>query len=140
MGEEFYSIIKLVSGEEIMSLLSVDDEGDETLLILQNPIIMKFQHHGPHSFIKVKPWMELTDEDIHIINLNKVITMTETTDKRLIEVYNNFISDIREDEKIYKSADGQVNLDSSMGYVNSVPDARKKLEQLFNIKPESKES
>tara|TARA_B100001250_G_scaffold189278_1_gene162580 strand:+ start:495 stop:917 length:423 start_codon:yes stop_codon:yes gene_type:complete len=140
MGEEFHAIIKLVSGEEIMSLLSVDDEGDETLLILQNPIIMKFQNHGHHSFIKVKPWMELTDEDIFIVNLNKVITMTETNDKRLIDVYNNFIEDIQEpDEKLYKS-DGEVNLDSTMGYVTSVPDARKKLEQLFNIKPESKES
>jgi len=139
MEEEFHAIIKLVSGEEIMSLLSVDDDGDETLLILQNPIIMKFQHHGPHSFIKVKPWMELTDEDIHIINLNKVITMSETTDKRLIEVYNNFINDIHEDEKVYKSADGKVNLDSSMGYVSSVPDARRKLEQLFKLKP-NKES
>ena len=45
MGEEFYSIIKLVSGEEVFSLVSVDENDGDPLLILQNPIIMKLIHH-----------------------------------------------------------------------------------------------
>ena len=36
MGEEFYAIIKLVSGEEIMSLISVDEEYEDPIVILQN--------------------------------------------------------------------------------------------------------
>ena len=89
MGEEFYAIIKLVSGEEIVSLVSVDDTGDEPVLIMQNPLVMMFHNNGPHSFIKVKPWMEIPNDDIFIIKLDKIITMTETNDDKIIEIYNN---------------------------------------------------
>jgi len=41
MGEEFYSIIKLMTGEEIFALVSVDDSGNSPLIILQNPLVMK---------------------------------------------------------------------------------------------------
>ena len=37
MEEEFYAIIKLVSGEEIMALVSVDDNDNDPILICQNP-------------------------------------------------------------------------------------------------------
>ena len=57
MEDEFYAIIKLVSGEEIMALVSVDNEDDDPILIVQKPVIMHVHNHGPHSFIKVKPWM-----------------------------------------------------------------------------------
>ena len=41
MGEEFYAVIKLVTGEEIFSLVMVDDNEGDTIVILQNPIIIK---------------------------------------------------------------------------------------------------
>ena len=31
MGEEFYCILKLVSGEEIISLITIDETGDEAI-------------------------------------------------------------------------------------------------------------
>ena len=57
MGDEFYAIIKLVSGEEILSLVVVDENDGDPLLVMQNPITMKVLHssHGMH--IKVKSWM-----------------------------------------------------------------------------------
>ena len=33
MGEEFYAIIKLVSGEEVFSLIMVDDEQENPIII-----------------------------------------------------------------------------------------------------------
>ena len=97
MGEEFYSIIKLVSGEEIFSLVTVDETDGDPIIMLQNPLIMQmFQNsHGAH--IKVKPWIELSEDDIFLITSDKIITMTESKDKKLIEIYNNFIS---EEDKI----------------------------------------
>ena len=141
MGEEFYAIIKLVSGEEVVSLVSVDDTGDETVLIMQNPLIMHMHNNGPHSFIKVKPWMEIPDDDIFIIKLDKIITMTETNDDKIIEIYNRYIVDEKEmePESIIRT-DNRVMPDSIVGYVTSVPDARKKLEALFKLKIEPKES
>jgi len=141
MGDEFYAIIKLVSGEEIVSLVSVDDNNDDPLLILQRPIIMNMHFQGVNSYIKVKPWMEVSQEDIFIIKLDKIITITETIDKKIIDIYNDFIDedyDI-EPEKIIKT-NGEVKLDSKMGYVTSIKDARKNLEELFKLKIEPKES
>ena len=38
---EFYAVIKLVSGEEIFSLIDVDLEPEDPIIILQNPVKMK---------------------------------------------------------------------------------------------------
>ena len=141
MGEEFYAIIKLVSGEEIVSLVSVDDTGDEPVLIMQNPIIMKIQNNGPHSFIKVKQWMEMPTDDIFIIKLDKIITMTETDDPKTIEIYNRYIIDEKEmEDENYIRTDGRVRPESIIGYVTSIKNARKKLEDDFKLKIEPKES
>ena len=41
MGEEFYSVLKLVTGEEIFALISVDDNDGDPIILLQNPVIIK---------------------------------------------------------------------------------------------------
>ena len=134
MGEEFYAILKLVSGEEIFSLIMVDNtEEDDTVIVLQNPVIMWTIANPNGTFIKVKPWMELPDEDIFMIRLDKVITMTETDDKKLIKLYNHYISG---DELVY-DINGLTKPDSDMGYISSVEDARKNLEKTFKLNQES---
>ena len=58
MEEEFHAIIKLVSGEEIFSLVMVENPDDEDpLLVLQNPLIMYMHNAGRSQYIKVKPWL-----------------------------------------------------------------------------------
>ena len=138
MGEEFYSIINLVSGEEIFSLVSIDDNDEDPIIILQNPIIMKMFTNSTGSHIKVKPWIELSQEDFFMIRSDKIITMTETRDDRLIQIYNDFI----QEEEIIEihSSTGYTKPSTSMGYISSVKDARKKLESLFNKNINSKES
>tara|TARA_Y100001973_G_C5113072_1_gene288709 strand:+ start:153 stop:566 length:414 start_codon:yes stop_codon:yes gene_type:complete len=137
MGDEFYSIIKLVSGEEIFSLISVDDSGDDPIIILQNPITMKMYSNTNGSHIKVKPWIELSEEDFFMIKPDKIITMTESTDDRLIQIYNDFISD--EAIEVYSNT-GYTKPSSKMGYISSVKDARKYLEVLFKKNINNKES
>ena len=63
MGDEFYSILKLVSGEEIFALVCVDESEDEPILILHNPIKMKPLHPQSNqlNYIKVTPWMNMTE-------------------------------------------------------------------------------
>ena len=74
MGDEFYSILKLVSGEEIFALVCVDESEDEPILILHNPIKMKPLHPQSNqlSYIKVTPWMDMTDEDMYVLKMDKV--------------------------------------------------------------------
>ena len=127
MEEEFYSIIKLVSGEEVFALVSVDENDDNPVLLLQNPVIMSTIHTPGGSMVKVKPWMDMTDETMFIIRLDKVITMIESKDQKLIDVYNNYNEDTDEDE----SLGGSVMTTPKMGFLSSVKNARKDLEDLF---------
>ena len=129
MGDEFYAIIKLVSGEEILSLVMVDENDGDPVLVLQNPITLKAFHNQGSMHLKVKPWIEMSSDDFFIIKLDKIITMTETKDKRLINIYNDYIED-GDSIDVYNPS-GKVKPSSKMGYISSVEDARKKLENLF---------
>lgn len=132
MGEEFYCILKLVSGEEIISLITIDETGDEAIIIAQSPLIMKIQYGAEgSSYIKVKSWMDLSDEDIFLIKPDKVITMTETKDQKLIDIYHDFIKD--DDQDIF-STTGKIAVTSEMGLLGKVDNARIKLETIFNMK------
>ena len=135
MEDEFYAIIKLVSGEEIFSLVLVDNFQDEnTVIALQNPVMMWSNVTPNGTFIKVKPWMELPEDDIFMIRLDKVITMTESKDKKLTNLYNHYINE--DDSKIY-SFDGKIKPNYEMGYISTVEDARKKLEKVFKLNQET---
>ena len=133
MGEEFYAVIKLVSGEEIMSLVMTDDNDGDPIVVLQNPITMKTVQNKDTFYIKVKPWMEMSDDDFFIIKLDKIITITETKDKKIIEIYNNYIMGSNEYE-INNTSEmtGKVKPSQKMGYLSSVKDARDTLEKIFN--------
>ena len=138
MGEEFYAIIKLTSGEEILAMVCVDESEDQPVIILNNPVTMKYMSHGGlvKSLIKVKPWLELSDQDIFVVNYDKIITMTETHDEKLITIYEQYVNDT-DDDIIFPSENGQVGLSTSMGYLSTVDDARKYLEGIYNNIKES---
>ena len=141
MGDEFYAIIKLVSGEEIFSMVCTDTNDEDTILLLHHPVIMNMIQSSRGSFIKVTPWMEMTDDDMFAVKLDKIITMTETNDKKLIQVYKHYIDDIDSENDsmtldMYKSG-GKVNISNKMGYISSVEEARDSLEKIFNINKEN---
>ena len=141
MGDEFYAIIKLVSGEEIFSMVCTDTNEEDTILLLHHPVIMKMIQSSKGSFIKVTPWMEMTDDDMFAVKLDKIITMTETNDKKLIQLYKHYIDDIDSEKDsmtldMYKSG-GKVNISNKMGYISSVEEARDSLEKIFNINKEN---
>lgn len=132
MGEEFYCILKLVSGEEIFASIMVDENDGDPIIILQNPVTMKVFHNHAGFHIKVKPWIEMSSDELYMIKRDKVITMTESKDKKLIQIYQSYIEDSDNDDgiEVYKPG-GSVRPSSKMGYIGSVEDARKKLERIF---------
>ena len=136
MGDEFYAILKLVSGEEIFSLVLVDDiQSDDTVIVLQNPVIMNTNVTPNGTFIKVKPWMELPEDDIFMIRLDKVITMTESKDQKLINLYNHYNNDNGFD--FIQRESGLIKPNQEMGYISSVQDARQRLEKVFKLNQET---
>ena len=133
MGEEFYCILKLISGEEVLSLIMIDENDGDPIIVLQNPVVMKMVEQQMGSYVKIKPWMELATDDFFMIKFDKVITMTETTDKKIIDIYHKYLNDDNSVD-VYNPS-GEVKVSNEMGYVSSVKDARKKLEELYkNIK------
>ena len=82
----------------------------------------------------------MSSDDFFIVKPDKMITITETKDKRLIEIYNNYI----EDEDFMDSFDstmesktqktsGKVKPSQKMGYITTVEEARKRLEDIFKL-------
>ena len=133
MGDEFYSIIKLVSGEEVFALVCVDESEDEPILILHNPIMMKpLSPLGTINYVKVTPWMEMSDEDMFVLRMDKVITMTECKDKKLINIYKQYVEESEEGGLgVFKPTDNKVKLNSQLGLLSSVKKKRESLEKLF---------
>ena len=127
MGEEFYAAIKLITGEEIFALVCIDENDGDPILVLQNPVIMKILSNHIGTYVKIKPWMEIPNDDFFIIKLDKVITMTEIKNKDTINFYKRYLRDDNVDIEV----DGKVKVSDKMGFISTVEDARKSLEKLF---------
>tara|TARA_B100001094_G_C17939391_1_gene674727 strand:- start:330 stop:764 length:435 start_codon:yes stop_codon:yes gene_type:complete len=135
MEEEFYAIIKLISGEEIFSLVSIDENDGDSIIVMQSPVTMRSFNHQGNSLMKIKPWIELSTDDIFVIKYDRIITMTETKDERIINVYNRYLTDEEDSNPFTNKLTSKVNISEKMGYLNSVEESRKKLEDIFNIPP-----
>ena len=133
MGEEFHAVLKLITGEEIFALVSVDENDGDSIIMLSNPVIMKMLSGPAGKYVKVKPWLELPDQDLFLIKYDKIITMSEVTDEQMIKFYNRYLNEDDIDIEI----DGKVSLTDKMGFLTTVDDARLKLEEIFkdNIEP-----
>jgi hypothetical protein len=133
MNEEFYCSLKLVSGEEIFSLIMIDDNDGDPIIVLQNPVVMKIHQNSNGMVIKIQPWMEIPDDDFYFIKFDKVITMTEVSDNIAINFYIKYLNE----EPLVNDSNGKVNLTNNMGYISSVEEARKNLENIFKGLKES---
>ena len=142
MGEEFYCTVKLITGEEIFALACVDDNDEDPVLVLQNPVIMKLIETRNGYAIKVKPWLQIPGDDFFIVKLDKIVTMTEITEQKIIQFYNNYLNDEDDDtdgDQLLESSSNQSEVTKKMGYVTTVEDAREMLENLYKLK-DNKES
>jgi hypothetical protein len=147
LEREFYCTLKLVSGEEIVSLIMVDDtDALDPLIILQEPIVIQYSTQGAFSQIKLEPWLKTTEEDIFFIRLSKVITMTEINDIDLINLYTDFNdqkNELKEEyqEDLVDKSDVEKNISKKMGFLGTISDTKKSLEDLFkkDIKDNTKE-
>lgn len=126
MEEEFFATLKLVSGEEIFSKVCPCTEEDRIILILDNPVIIEsitIGHTGI-KVLKVDPWIKFTEDDMFVVNMDKIITMTEVNDKMFIKIYQKYLKD--KDKK-----SGRSEISPNMGYISSIADARISLEKLY---------
>ena len=132
--DEFVATVKLVSGEEILTKVIVDYSSEEEQIIIDNPVIcQEVRTAGANVPLgyKFEPWIKMSEEEIYIVDLNKIITLSEIKDDLVIKTYNNII------EGGFKRQ--HPDLDRQMGYVNNVDRAREIIEKLYKSDSASKE-
>jgi len=131
-NEEFYGVLKLVSGEELFAKVSPCEEEYRTILILESPVTfetipMKNQAHGA---VRIVPWVKMCNETSFVVNMDKVITVTEVKDKEVIKLYERYLNDINGDAK-------EQDFNRDLGFLPSIPEARVILEKLYKKKNNS---
>ena len=125
--EDFYATLKLKCGEEIFAKVAASEEDDRTMLIVSNPIVIsevKGRVGGVVGY-KIEPWLKTTTEDMFLINLEDVLTLSESSDIEMIMMYQNYIrSSNRQRNK-------EAKINRRMGYISNVNDAKEILEKIF---------
>ena len=128
--DDFYATIKLKSGEEIFAKVAAEEEPDRTILVVSNPVLIKeIQGRVGTIGYKVEPWLKTTTDDMFFINLNDVLTMSESNDIDMILMHQEYV---RKTDDNPTSGSSNHKLDKKMGYIANVNDAREILEKLYN--------
>jgi len=125
--DDFYCTLKLKSGEEIFAKVAASDEDDRTMLLVSNPIIVS-EVKGKMGTMgyRVEPWLKTTTDDMFIINMTDVLTMSESSDIEMIIMYQNYI---RQSQK--ESPDNNSKINRRMGYLGNTRDVKEILEKIF---------
>jgi hypothetical protein len=124
--DDFYATLKLKTGEEIFAKVAASEEEDRTFLILFNPItISELKGRNGTVGYKLEPWLKTTTEDTFIINIEDVLTLSESSDIEIIAMYQSYIREYD------KSKNNQSKISRRMGYIANVNDAKEILEKLY---------
>ena len=125
MEDDFYATIKLKTGEEIFALVIASEEENRTMLVIHNPVIItSIKNKSTVVGYRLEPWLKTTREDMFVVNMDNVITMSESLDDEMILMHQNFS---RENTHLPKS-----KMNRKMGYLSNVKDAKKILEKIYN--------
>ena len=124
--DDFYGTIKLKSGEEIFARVAASEEDNRTMLIITHPIIVN-EIKGRRGVVgyKVEPWLKTTKEDMFIINMNDILTLSESRDMEMIMMHQDFIQQSNRD------ISNKSQLNRRMGYLGNVNETKKILEKIF---------
>ena len=126
--DDFYATIKLNSGEEVFAKVAASEEEDRTMLIVHTPVtVSEIKNKGGLVGYKVEPWLKTTREDMFIVNMDNVITLSESNDMEMIIMYQHFLKDAQ------REMQHQHKLNRRMGYISNVKDAKENLEKMFKL-------
>jgi hypothetical protein len=124
--DDFFATIKLKCGDEIFTKVAASEEGNRTMLLLSNPIVIEeVRTRGSITGYKFEPWLKTSHEDLFIINIDDVLTISESENLEMIINYQEYV---RKSSKTNYS-----KIDRKMGYISSVHDAKEVLEKLYNL-------
>ena len=129
--EDFYATLKFKSGEEIFCKVASTEEETEIILLVSNPIIVH-EVKGRVGIVgyKIEPWLKTTTEDIFLINMDDILTMSESNDLEMIAMHQNFVKN----NNLSSDGSSKYKLDRKMGYIANINDAKSILEKIYKTK------
>ena len=129
--DDFFATIKFKSGEEIFCKVASTEEEDKIILLVSNPVIIA-EIKGRTGVVgyKVEPWLKTTKEDMFLINLNDVLTMSESNDFEMINMHQQYV---KHNDK-HSDGSSKYKLDRKMGYIANINDAKNILEKIYKTK------
>ena len=130
MGEEFFATVKLITGEEIVSKVVYLE--DEDKVMLENPLQVDSakQRKGALeiSGFSFKEWVCATFDKMFIINRDHIITVSEI-EGPIVEFYKETLVRMENGRSLNEKGG---KLPRGSGYLGSVKDMKKSLENIFN--------
>ena len=124
--DDFYATLKLKTGEEIFAKVAATEEEDRTMLLVSNPVVVnEIKSRSGVVGYKVEPWLKTTTEDMFILNIADILTMSESSDIEMIMMYQDYVRASNSDE------DNNKQLNRRMGRIGNINDAKEVLEKLF---------
>jgi len=138
LEDDFYATIKLKSGEEIFTKVAASEEGNRIMLIMTNPIMIEqVKSRIGNIGYRIEPWLKTTSDDMFIIDLDNVVTMSESEDIKIILMYQDYVRN-KDNEDGGRDSNNKSNINRRMGYLSSVNDAKEVLEKIYKNTKNSK--
>ena len=128
MEDDFYATLKFKNGEEVFARVAASEEETRTMLVIHNPVLVS-EIKGRNGIMgyKVEPWLKTTGEDMFIVNMTDILTLSESSDLEMIMIHQNYVRDTNRD------LNNHSRINRRMGYLASVNDTRKALEKIYKI-------
>jgi len=124
--DDFYATLKLKTGEEIFAKIAATEEEDRTMLLVSNPVVVnEIKSRSGVVGYKVEPWLKTTTEDMFILNIADILTMSESSDIEMIMMYQDYVRSSNNDD------DNNKQISRRMGRIGNINDAKEILEKLF---------
>lgn len=126
MEEEFYATLKLTSNEELIAKVCYLTE--EECLLVEKPLLVTRSNQKRNGRLvegfSLSDWVMSSYEELYVIKMEQVVTLSEL-DEKILVFYENHLNQSDNDPTENK-------LSKEMGYLGTVSDQKKKLEDLFN--------
>ena len=130
MEEEFFATVKLITWEEIVSKVVYLE--DEDKILLENPLQVDSakQRKGALeiSGFSFREWVCATFDKMFIVNRNHIITISEI-EGPIVDFYKETLLRMENGKSLTGKGD---KLPRGSGYLGSVTDMKKSLENIFN--------
>tara|TARA_A100000164_G_C21915029_1_gene777773 strand:+ start:1422 stop:1844 length:423 start_codon:yes stop_codon:yes gene_type:complete len=124
--KDSHFIFKLVSGEEVIAITTMDDSGVEPCFFLADPLKVELTHKGNHTMVRLVPWITVPEDEIFRIGFDKIITMTELDiNHDMVQAYEHYNYSRKSNEV------NKVKISEKMGYIGNTDKVKVSLEKIF---------